>query len=123
MGNLVLPQTFSAMSAQGQWESFPFTCEPIFVAALEIAQSTYHRGPREVFRNIAFRSSTVNAVNNLLNAGGSIEGAALSGPALIGIPAEAYPAQPQPWWRKLLPFWRKILSWYYRRSNDNTRNA
>jgi hypothetical protein len=56
LGKPVLPNTFSAKDVQGEWKSFPFTCEPIFVAALAIAQTTFHDGSGALFQNIAMRS-------------------------------------------------------------------
>jgi hypothetical protein len=71
----------------------PLRKEPIFAATLQIAQAMFHSGPRELFQKVSFRSSTLDTVNNTLNAGATLEsldGARLSGPALIGIPAEVY---------------------------------
>jgi len=98
-GKVVMPTTFMAKASDGKWRSIKFTREPIFVAALQIAQRVYHEGPRELFQNTSLRSSVVNAVSNLLNSGGSLDGACMSGPALIGIPAEVYPAPPSLWSR------------------------
>src|SRR3954468_4781688 len=67
-GKPVLPNRFSAMNAQGESRSFPFRSEPIFLLALQIAQVAYHDGPTQSFQNIALRSSTVNAANNLMSA-------------------------------------------------------
>jgi hypothetical protein len=64
--------------------------EPIFQLATELAVEVYHNGPRELFKTIASRSAVITTINKALNAGGSLEGATLSGPALIGIPAEFY---------------------------------
>ncbi len=102
LGKPILPKTFSARDAEGKWKSFRLTYEPIFVAALEIAQAKYHQGPAAQFQSIATRSSVANAANNALNAGVSIDGAVFSGPALIGIPAEVYPSQPS--------FWKRLFS-------------
>jgi hypothetical protein len=98
---IVLPTTFSAKSSSGQWIHFPFSAEPIFADALRIAQSIFHDGPRDVFQNISLRSSMTNTVNNTLNSGASLDGACLSGPALIGIPADIYPSLPKSFWKKL----------------------
>jgi len=121
--NVILPSTFSARYEQGEWESFPLTSEPIFALALEIAQTAYHQEPRALFTQIATRSAAFNSANNLLHGGGFIEGAAFSGPALIGIPAEIYPNPRPPGWRKLLPFWRKVLGWYFRYFKKSHRTA
>lgn len=88
---LILPTEFSAKSKDGEWQWFKFEVEPVFGAAFKLAQHTFHHGPREVFQNLAVRSAMLNTVNNLLNAGGKIEGAVLSGPVMLGIPAEIYP--------------------------------
>jgi hypothetical protein len=88
--NLNLPKTFSAKAKNGQWLEFEFNVEPIFVDAIKIAAEMFHTGPRSVFKNIASRSAMVNTVNRALNQAQSLNGATLSGPALIGIPAEIY---------------------------------
>jgi hypothetical protein len=90
LGQPVLPKSFGARNAQGKWKWFPFTCEPVFVVALEIAQATYSDGTREDFLNVANRSSKARTASAALNSGVSIDGAVFSGPALIGIPAEVY---------------------------------
>lgn len=102
VGKIQLPTTFSARSRSGQWRNFEFSAEPIFGEALKMATDMYHSGDRSVFGNIAQRSSTIDAVNRALDAGESIDGAKLSGPALNGIPAEVYEAKPRPWWRRVL---------------------
>jgi hypothetical protein len=96
-----LPTTFSAQTRSGKWMEFEFHVEPIFAAAVRIGVEMYHSGPRATFKNVVLRSSIVNAVNKALNENVSIEGAALSGPALIGIPAETYLSKPGSLWRKL----------------------
>lgn len=98
---IILPKTFSAKSTAGKWVELPFETEPIFVTALQIAQTMIHDGPKEVFQNVSLRSSMTNTVNNALNSGVSLDGACMSGPALIGIPAEVYPSPPKPFWRRL----------------------
>ena len=95
-----LPTTFSARNREGRWVELELTGEPIFTAALLVAQRMFHEGPRETFQAIALRSAMLNAVNNLLNAGSSLEGARLSGLALIDIPAEVYVAPRKPFWRR-----------------------
>jgi hypothetical protein len=101
IGKIHLPATFSARSSDGQWKQFEFKAEPIFVEALRIATDMYHSGDRSAFGNIAKRSSMVDVVNKALNAGDSIDGAMLSGPALIGVPAEVYEVKATPIWRRL----------------------
>src|SRR6185312_1979337 len=75
--------TFSAKNKQGTWVTIEINREPIFAAALRAATSMFHSGPRDVYQAIAYRSAALAAVNKALNAGDSIEGAHLSGPALI----------------------------------------
>ena len=89
--NLVqLPRTFSARATDGSWHEFPFSADPIFALAGQLAIETYQNGPRELFGPLATSSSMVDAVNKALNAGEDLQGAVLSGPALIGVPAENY---------------------------------
>jgi hypothetical protein len=101
MATVNLPTTFSARSHSGNWVEFKFQVEPIFSDAVRIGIEMYHSGPRNVFRNIVLRSSIVDAVNNALNQGASIDGATISGPALVGIPAEVYLSKPKSLWRRL----------------------
>ncbi len=82
--------TFSVQKQDGKWSQVPFSAEPIFVAAVKAAQAMYHSGPRESFKAIASRSSVMNVINDALNRGASIEGAAMA-IAFNGIPAEIYP--------------------------------
>jgi hypothetical protein len=105
IGRINLPATFSARSSDGQWKQFEFKVEPIFGEALRLAADMYHSGDRSAFGNIAKRSSMVDVVNKTLNAGKSIDGATLSGPALIGIPAELYEAKSRSFWRR---FFQKL---------------
>jgi hypothetical protein len=101
MDGIGIPETFSAKSAHGAWKEFPLTTEPVFVCALRVAQQMYHDGPRNDFERLAVRSSMLAVVNQALNNGSSIRGGQLSGPALIGIPAEVYEAQPSSLWGRL----------------------
>ena len=93
-GSISLPDTFSVQSANGDWQTVPIKDEPIFTAALLIAQNMFHNGPRECFKNISYRSALLDAVNNALNKAdsnlASLEGSTLSGPNFFGIPAEIY---------------------------------
>ena len=82
---LDLPTTFSAKSRDGTWHEFPLSAEPLFAQATDLA-----RDPEVLFKAVAEKSSCVNAVDNALNSGVSVQGAKVSGPALVGIPAEAY---------------------------------
>jgi hypothetical protein len=102
LGKVKLPKSFSAKSSAGRWLELDLKLEPIFRSTLPLAAAMFHTGPRDTFRNIATRSSVLNAADNLLNAGANIDGATLSGPALIDIPAEVYERQ---------PFWRRFLKW------------
>jgi hypothetical protein len=104
---IILPTTFSAKSSKGKWFELKFAVEPIFVEAIKIAQRIHHEGPEDLFLNIAARGSIANTVSNALTAGASLNGAVLSGPALIGIPAETYPAPIQNIWSK---FFKGLLS-------------
>jgi hypothetical protein len=100
IGKIKFTGTFSAKNKHGQWVTLAVEREPIFAAALTAAMTMFHSGPRESFKNISGRSALLNAVDNALNAGQSLDGAMLSGPALIGIPAEVY-VRPPVWWRRL----------------------
>ncbi|WP_434026802.1 hypothetical protein [[Pseudomonas] boreopolis] len=101
LANVNLPTTFSAKSSRGKWMEFEFKVEPIFPIALRFSMEIFHSGPRSTFSNIALRSSMVAVVNRALNEGASLDGATLSGPALIGIPAETYLPAPTSLWRRL----------------------
>ena len=102
IGKINLPTTFSARSRGGKWKTFEFKVEPIFAESLLIATDMYHLGDRSTFGNVAKRSSMIEVVNKALNAGESLDGATLSGPALIGIPAEVYEAKSKSFWQKFL---------------------
>jgi hypothetical protein len=96
LGKILPPKTFGAKASDGKWVEFDLKAEPIFIDTLSLAIEVYHSGPRSTFSNIALRSSMLGAVNEALNAGVSIDGAVLSGPALIGIPAEVYGYRTKP---------------------------
>lgn len=102
IGNVYLPKTFTAKAKCGKWLKFEFMREPIFVNSLPIAMEMYHSDSRNAFANIAKRSAMLDVVNKALNAGDSIDGGSLSGPALIGIPAEVYEKLQEPFWRRWL---------------------
>jgi len=87
---LELPTTFSARNNMGDWKQFPFSAEPLFAHALRLAVEARESGEEELFRAIADKSSVVATLNKALNGGASLSGAKLSGPALIGVPAETY---------------------------------
>ena len=82
---LDLPTTFSAKSRSGTWHEFPLSAEPLYAQALALTHD-----PEVPFKAVAEQSSCVNAVDNALNSGASVQGAKISGPALVGTPAEAY---------------------------------
>lgn len=99
--DITLPKTFSAQNWRGDWVEMEFDVEPLFQPTLCIAMEMYHSGPREAFGNIAMRSAAVSAVSRALEQNQSLDGASLSGPALIGVPAEIYLPRPRPFWRRL----------------------
>jgi hypothetical protein len=100
MATVTLPLTFSAKNKRGDWVQFDLKVEPIFQRATLLAMQIFHEGPRESFSNIARRSALLDAANRALNHGDSLDGAVLSGPALIGIPAEVYMPPSTSIWRK-----------------------
>ena len=101
IGKVNLPRTFSAKNSDGRWVEISLDAEPIFEAVMPIAMAMFQSGPRDNFRNIAERSAILDTANNALNAGASLEGATLSGPALIGIPAEVYGKHALSFWQRL----------------------
>ena len=94
--NMTLPDTFRAQDEDGEWLEFPLRREPIFVVALDIAQHTFHNGPRALIKNLADRSSLLSAINKGLNAGGSLDGTTLGPPSFFGLPAALYQAVASP---------------------------
>lgn len=88
--NMTLPDTFCAQDEDGEWAEFPLRCEPIFVVALDIAQHTFHNGPRALMQNLADRSSLLSAISQALNAGGSLDGTTLGPPSFFGLPSALY---------------------------------
>ena len=93
---MTLPDTFRAQDEDGEWLEFPLRREPIFVVALDIAQHTFHNGPRALLQNLAERSSLLSAINKGLNAGGSLDGTTLGPPSFFGLPAALYQAAASP---------------------------
>jgi len=81
-----LPSTFSAKSTDGTWHQLPIALEPLFALSVRLALQL----PQESFRAIAEQSSCVNAVDSALNAGATLIGARISGPALVSVGAETY---------------------------------
>jgi hypothetical protein len=106
VADLVLPTTFTAKARDGSWKEFAFDREPIFGQAVTLAAAMYRDGPRSVFSAVARRSSMVGAANQALNAGASLSGATLSGPAMLGIPAEFYDAKPK---AAATSFWKRLV--------------
>lgn len=96
-----LPTTFSARNKKGKWETFGMDAEPILRGAICLGSHIYRHGPREMFSNIVSRSALLAVVDQALNGAGDITGATLSGPALIGVPAEVYLPSTRPFWKKL----------------------
>lgn len=90
---MTFPASFYVANERGAWQSFPIESEPIFVAAIEIAQHVFHNGPRHILKNIADRSGILSAIGNALDEGGSmtaLEGSTLDGPRFLGLPASLY---------------------------------
>lgn len=102
---IIIPETFSAKTANDRWVSLKLVQEPIYTAAFAIAQKMFQQGgaEQELHMEVAFRSSSVDMVNNALNAGTDLDGACVSGPALIGIPAEVYGAPSK------TSFWQRVF--------------
>ena len=93
--NMTLPDTFCAQDDDGEWVEFSMRREPIFVVALDIAQHTFHNGPRALMQNLADRSSLLSTINKALDAGSSLDGTTLGPPSFFGLPAALYqPAAP-----------------------------
>lgn len=103
-----LPTTFTAFDARQRSIEFRFDREPIFAASLLIAQEMYHNGPRDIFKTVSLRSAMLDTVISALNAGASVDGATLSGPALIGIPAEVYQLPKTSFWQRILLYARRL---------------
>lgn len=101
LAKVILPSTFTAKSSCGNWMEFEFQAEPIFPIAIRLGMEMYHTGPSKIFNNIVLRSSIIATANKALNNGSSLDGATLSGPALIGIPAETYLPKSTSLWRRL----------------------
>lgn len=100
MTKVTLPLTFSVKNKRGKWIELDLKLEPIFESATRLAMHKFHEGPRSTFSNVVRRSALLDAANRALNDGETLEGATLSGPALIGIPAEVYLPPATPIWRR-----------------------
>jgi hypothetical protein len=101
IGKVRLLEEFQARDAAGKWHEIPMKAEPIFAASLVEATDMFHSGPRDMHLRVAMRSACLNSVNNALNGGAKIDGCIISGPALIGIPAEVYGRERKPFWKRL----------------------
>lgn len=96
-----LPKTFTAFDSRRRPKEFSFDCEPVFAASVVIAQEMYHNGPRDLFKAVSLRSAMLGTINNALESGASVDGGTLSGPCLIGIPAETYQLPKNSFWKRL----------------------
>lgn len=96
----ILPRTFQARDKKGNWIDFDLGREPVYVSAAAIARRLRRDGPEDVFSNIAARSSVMSAVLSAHASGAPLDGAAIGGPALAGIPAEVY-APKKSFWSRL----------------------
>lgn len=105
VADLVLPTTFQARARDGTWKEFAFDREPIFGRTVALAAAMYKDDPRGVFSAVAKRSGMVVTVNKALGDGASLDGATLSGPAMMGVPAEFYEAKS----KSATSFWRKLV--------------
>ena len=101
LAKVTFPTTFRARSNRGNWMEFEFKVEPIFPIAARLGMEMYHAGQNPSFGNVVLRSSMIDAVNKALNAGETLDGAVLSGPAMIGIPAETYLPPSTSLWRRI----------------------
>ena len=88
--NITLPDTFRAQDDSGEWVEFPLRREPVFVVALDIAQHTFHNGPRALMKNLADQSSLLSAISQALDTGESLDGTTLGPPSFFGLPAALY---------------------------------
>jgi hypothetical protein len=78
---------FSAdfVAKTGERESVrPLKEEPIYVEARLVATAMFHEGPRKLFEPAATFSAELNAVNQALAHGDTLEGATLRPPVLTG---------------------------------------
>ena len=69
-----------------QKEDFYYKDEPIYKMGIELAAEIYHNEPElgEVFNSIVTRSAEFNVINQALNEGAEIAGAALSPTSYFG---------------------------------------
>lgn len=90
MPDVRVPTTFRVRDSDGRWHEHEFSKEPMFRDAVLLASKMAHSGSGGLFEKLALRSSMLSAVNSALNEGADIEGAAISGPAFVNLPAEIY---------------------------------
>ena len=107
MGRVIFTNEFTARTSDGRSIGFPVSAEPIYGLALAMAQERFHGGWDATCERVVDRSSVFQSAAALLKAGGSLDGAVSSGPALIGIPAEIYPIPPRSIVWKLLSILHK----------------
>ncbi|MCC7702268.1 hypothetical protein IGS59_08470 [Janthinobacterium sp. GW460P] len=87
---MVLPDTFCAQDEDGEWEPFAMRCEPIFVVAANIAQHTFHNGPRALLKNLSEQSSLLSAISQALYKTDTLDGTTVGPPSFFGLPATLY---------------------------------
>lgn len=97
---------FGARNAQGKVSWAKRSIEPVFALAKTVAQKLCVNGQHDVFSRISLRSAAVNSINDLLNAGGKVDGTVYSGPVSLGIPAEIYPQPPPSGLARFLGWWK-----------------
>jgi hypothetical protein len=105
ISDVKLPSTFSATTAEGRWVELQFDSEPVIALAYVAASDAIHSEHKQHALRVASRSATMAVVNRTLDTGHALEdlrGGSLSGPAMIGIPAEIYSSRKPPIWKRLL---------------------
>lgn len=85
---LTLPKTFQVKNAQGHWQQLPLADEPLWAEMVSFAESAFSTELDAAVADIALRSSMLDVVNAALNFGADLSGAAISGPAFVGLRAE-----------------------------------
>lgn len=101
LGLAHLPDHFLAADTRGQLVEIPVADQHYFTAALNLAYSTFENGwsedlPRSAYEAVAARSAEMGIANNVLNQGGSLEGATLQPLQLLRLYAEHLLAEAQP---------------------------
>lgn len=105
ISDVKLPNTFSATTAEGRCVELRFDSEPIVAFAFAVASDAIHSERKQHALRVASHSAMMDAVNHALNAGHTLEdlrGSSLSGPAMIGIPAEIYSPRKSSIWQRFL---------------------